>query len=115
MEDNFVHRLVEILQNELCSNWTYNYIENVIRSHQAELDTLIGRSQADSLLYVADKQYQRGREAGIKEALENLPKWVKSDYTLTPLGEKHCRIWYNGYTIDIDELFNKLPKNDQND
>ena len=112
MKKELVNNLVDIISTELCSNWTIDYIENVILSHESELDELINCSQADAMLYIANKQYQRGKKDGINEVLENFPKWIKCNYTLLPANNDHCRILYNGYSIDINDLFEKLPKND---
>lgn len=46
--------------------------------------------------------------------MNDLPKWVKEE-SLSPEARLSCRILhYRGYAISVEELFEKLPKEETN-
>ena len=57
-------------------------------------------------MHLTSKAYSNGFETGNAEALKDIPKWRKSK-TEWDSNKEH---YYKGYYIDLEELFDKLPK-----
>ena len=64
-----------------------------------------------SPLTAYDVGYDTGKRDGKAEALKDLPRWKKE----TDFGRHFVafgKVCHNGYTLDIEELYDKLPKDD---
>ena len=74
------------------------------------------------MLYVAEKQYEKGK----RDTMKGLPKWKKTKPERGkafgagpwyPSGIMHDNgkhvVFFRGYEISVDELFDKLPKEEQ--
>ena len=119
---------------ELCittRDWNNTWETPALRQNANHLLEL-AKKQLDSeydgkaMLYLAEKQYERGKEDGKAEAIKDLPKWKKTKpergiaFGCGPWipsginweGDKHG-VFINGYEISVDELFEKLPKEEE--
>lgn len=94
----------DIYSSEMYKTWAPKLLEAARKDMQPEIDAEI------------DKAYKNSDEvqfkAGVRSAMEKLPYWEGMDHISDdPYVDQTCtHLVYNGYRINIKELFDKLPK-----